>query len=157
MDALGFAGSPIVEWPTFERAGLRLASGGSTVRGLVIRLFSTGLQLEGTGNHVVEGCYLGTDVTGTVASPNGAGISIVGGSLNNRIGRVDACRAQCHLRNSSGIAGVNNASTTMIQGNLIGTNAAGTAPLPEHPGHRATGAPAVIGGSAAGEGNLISG
>ncbi len=153
----GFAGTPIIELANFSSAGLRVAGGGSTIRGMVVRLFSAGIQLEGVGNHVVEGCYIGTDVTGTSASPNGTGISIVGGSTNNRIGGPAAGQGNLLSGNSAGIGATAVAGVITIQGNRIGTNAAGTAAIPNLRGIQLTGAPAAIGGSADGEGNLISG
>lgn len=51
-------------------AGLRINEG-STVRGLVINRFSTGITLDGDGGSVIEGNFIGTDVTGTIDLGNG--------------------------------------------------------------------------------------
>lgn len=41
------------------------------LRGLVINQFPTGVELAGTGSHVVEGCFFGVNAAGTVAMGNG--------------------------------------------------------------------------------------
>src|SRR5215213_8922629 len=85
----GFAGAPIVELNGSKSAvrALFVNAPGSTIRGLVINEFHTGaifIGPAGGGSHV-EGCYLGTDVTGKIAIPNvGAGVGVF--SSNNVIG-----------------------------------------------------------------------
>jgi parallel beta-helix repeat protein len=153
----GYAGTPLIELSNFSGAGLRLAGSNSTVRALVLRLFNAGIELEGTGGHHIEGCFIGTDVTGTVASANGSGILIDGGSLGNTIGGATAAARNLISGNSGGIAATNNASTTVIHGNYIGTDVTGTLPVPNINGISMTLAAAAIGGSGPGEGNLISG
>ena len=81
----GYAGNPIVELDGSPStvAGLAFgqSSGGSTVRGLVIHSFNCGGYHPGmsgfqaptlgpSGNYRIEGNYIGTDVTGTLARPN---------------------------------------------------------------------------------------
>jgi hypothetical protein len=72
----GFAGTPIVELNgsglSSFNCGLRLSGGNSTVRGLVINGFpGDGIRLSGSGGNVVEGNFIGTDVTGTLDRGNG--------------------------------------------------------------------------------------
>jgi titin len=56
--------------------GLVIAGGNSTVRELVIDNFAAGygLWLKGNGNDVVEGNFIGTDVTGLAAAGNNVGV-----------------------------------------------------------------------------------
>lgn len=55
--------------------GLDITAGSSTVHGLVIQQFQRyGLVLETNGGDTVTGNFIGTDVTGTLASGNGFGI-----------------------------------------------------------------------------------
>src|SRR4029077_4175841 len=86
---------------------------------------------NGTNNNTVLGNYIGTDVTGTIAKPNGgAGVSIFGGARSNTIGgTTPAARNIISGNNFQGIAvgGVGNTlGTTMgpmqnlVQGNYIG-------------------------------------
>ena len=70
----GFAGKPLIELDgttAFSSGGngLFISAGNSTVKGLVINRFhNDGILLTGpTGGDVIEGNYIGTDVTGTVA------------------------------------------------------------------------------------------
>ncbi|MGQ0798649.1 MAG: hypothetical protein ACT4NL_00850 [Pseudomarimonas sp.] len=100
------------------------------VRGLVINRFNPQIVLSGGAAHRIEGCFIGTTVDGTAASLtsnspgngirlSGQGAVVIGG-LNPAARNV--------------IAGVNNAIASFglpdglrIEGNLIGTNAAGDA------------------------------
>jgi hypothetical protein len=76
-------------------SGLDISAGSSTVRGLVVGGFSgapltddkqdNGILLEGSGGNIIEGNFLGTDPTGTVAHANG-GAGIFVASPNNLIG-----------------------------------------------------------------------
>ena len=78
-----FAGTPIIELDGSlagsTTSGLSIFSGNSTVSGLVINRFGeNGILLE-SGDNEINGNYIGTDVTGTVAIGNG----LVGVKLNN--------------------------------------------------------------------------
>src|SRR5262249_37111481 len=90
----GFAGSPLIEIDGSSAGtnvfGLRLMGDSITVRGLVINRFSTGYGIEvgGTGHHVIAGNFIGTDLTGTIALGNFSGIGI--SSPNNIIGGTTA-------------------------------------------------------------------
>jgi len=173
----GFSGAPIVELNGSKSAvrALFVNAPGSTIRSLVINGFSTGaitIGLAAAGSHV-EGCYIGTDVTGKIAIPNtGPGVSIL--SSNNVIGgttlsarnvisgNFDAgvrVRMFCCLGGNSAISG------NVIQGNYIGVTAQGDKALGN--GREGidigTSAPDVfvtttlVGGTTPGAGNVISG
>ncbi len=63
--------------------GLVVSAGGSTVRGIVINRFATnvsGIMLDTSDGNVIEGNFIGTDVTGTVALGNHWGVLIHKGS-----------------------------------------------------------------------------
>jgi hypothetical protein len=112
--------------------GLRITTGNSTVRGLVINRFSaSGIRLETNGGNAMEGNFIGTDITGTVALGNAlAGVSIVLGSSNNTIGgATEDARNVISGNEQNGI--VIGAGTTghIVQGNFIGTDVNGTASL----------------------------
>ena len=158
--------------------GLVITAGNSTVRGLVVNRFATlpssrsvsGVALRtGGGNHL-EGNFIGTDASGTVALGNEIGVAV--GSSDNVIGGTAPAQRNLISGNSSsrGGGGVElqpndfGASLTgnLVQGNFIGTNAAGAAALGNKTfGVRlfsffaATGN--VIGGVTAGARNIISG
>lgn len=145
----------------------------AVVRGLVINGFSTGPGLS-TGdfffslsgnNSRIEGNFIGTDASGTSAIPNREGITVQGGS--NRTfdaivgGNTPATRNL--ISGNTGVAIVSAGFGTVIRGNLIGTNAGGTAAIGNGEGviisacGFLTGLNNLIGGSGPNEGNLISG
>jgi len=141
--------------------GLRITAGGSTVRGLVINRFADeGIELRDVGGNLVECNYIGTDTTGNVDLGNASeGIAVR--SPDNTIGgTAAAARNVISGNNSNGILIFLPASDrNLVQGNYIGTNAAGTADL----GNTLDGVNIdfrvdnTIGGTAAEAGNVISG
>src|SRR5262249_41947933 len=89
----GFAGAPLIEldgsFAGFNYVnGLILTASNSPVQGLVISRFENyAIVLIGTSNDVVQGNYLGTDPTGTLARGNGVGGVILDtGAHSNRVG-----------------------------------------------------------------------
>ena len=152
----GYAGAPIIEIANLAGSALKLQAGSSTVRGLVVRGNNAGISLESSNNHV-ENCYVGTDVTGTIAAGNGTGIVVQSGTTGNTIGGSTAAKRNVISGNVSGIALVN-CTGAVIQGNYIGTTADGTAALGNSQGILATATTNLaVGGSGAGEGNVIAG
>jgi hypothetical protein len=100
----------------------------------VISANVTGVALF-TGSNTVQGNYVGTDVTGALDRGNsGTGLFIQGGA-NNLVGGLTVTPGQPpgNVISGNGGAGIdingNAAPGHTMQGNLIGTNAAGTAAL----------------------------
>ena len=127
-----------------------------------------------TANNVVEGNYLGTDITGTVALGNawsGAAVEAsTPGSIDNVIGGSTPGAGNLISGNDgpSAQAGVfiGQSQDVTVEGNRIGTNAAGTAALPNSRGISVWagesnvtigGVSTTSGGELSGAGNLISG
>jgi parallel beta-helix repeat protein len=134
-----------------------IAGGGCTVRGLIINGWgATGIQLAGATN-TVEGNFIGTNAAGTAGIANGSsGINVF--SSGNTIGGVTAAARNVISRNATGIWISLGTSGNTIQGNYIGTNAAGTAAIPNIEGvHVTGGSTATIGGATASARNVISG
>jgi len=155
----------------FNGIGFQINGGSTTIRGLVINRFQAyGIQIgvNSPGSNHIEGCFIGTDPTGTMSLPNlSAGIylnksndNFIGGTTpetRNLISGVDPIN-----NNTSGILATGNPiSGLTILGNYIGTNAAGTAALV--PGSKGTGVnidsgvKTTIGGTTPGARNVISG
>jgi uncharacterized repeat protein (TIGR01451 family) len=144
--------------------GLVVQGGNSIVRGMIINRFgSDAISLESGGGNVVEGNFIGTDPTGTLARPNiSGGIRVF--SSNNRIGGLTpAARNVISGNQGTGIT-LNNSTAigNLVQGNYIGINAAGTAALPNTAAQggitlRAGASGNTIGGAVAGAGNVVSG
>jgi parallel beta-helix repeat protein len=128
---------------------LEATSGGSTIRGLVINRFGQGIRILSSGN-TMAGNYIGTTADGTAAAGNSfAGIEVFSASNNTISGNVISAN-DIAIWSSSG---------TLIVGNRIGTNAAGTAivgdsfNIEEDPGSTGT----VIGGTTPAARNVIAG
>jgi CSLREA domain-containing protein len=133
-----------------------------TVRGLVINGCDTAIK-SFSGDNKVLGCFIGVNAAGTAAVANGVGLIFIS-SANVTIGGTDPADRNLISGNGSGGGGaiqVASGSGFVIQGNLIGTNAAGSAAIPNaYSGAAVTVNSAVntlIGGSAAGAGNVVSG
>ena len=113
--------------------------------------------LQGASGNTVQGNFLGTDATGNVAL--GGGGVFIGASNNNLIGgTVAGARNVISGNTGSGININTNATGNIVQGNYVGTNAAGTAAVANNDGIFLNGVSGnFIGGTAAGAGNVISG
>ncbi|MDO8630428.1 MAG: CSLREA domain-containing protein, partial [Phycisphaerales bacterium] len=143
--------------------GLRITAGGSTVRGLVINRFDgNGILLVTGGGNTIQGNFIGTNITGTVALPNGdvgSGVRI-SNSPDNLIGGSQSAQRNLISGGHPGygvwIFGTS-ATGNRVLGNYIGTNVAGTAPLPNLIGVNIWASNNTIGGPQPGEGNVISG
>ena len=156
-----FEGTPIIELDgsnAGEVGGLTITSGNSSVRGLVInRFFDNGIDLWDNDNNVIEGNFIGTDVTGTVALGNGnAGVMV--GSANNLIGGFSAEARNIISGNLEGVTIVDPGATgNLVQGNYIGTDVTGTVALGNAHGVLILATENTIGGMMEGAGNVISG
>lgn len=164
----GFSGTPIIELSGVNIAngrGLTLNGDDCTVKGLVINQFSIAISVQTSGN-VIQGNYLGVDVSGTVAKATNTGINIIGLTTptNNTIGGTTVAARNVIVGSNAGISISSSnfgadPSSSLIQGNFIGTNAAGTAALA---GAASTGISLLatnntVGGTTPGARNVISG
>ncbi len=162
----GYAGAPIIQLDgtsTGSASGLVLAAGsaGSEISGVVISDFSQdGILIESSGN-VVQSSYIGTNASGTAAAPNQIGIVIGAGASGNTIGGTSAPAGNVISGNASYGVQITGSGATgnVVEGNMIGTDPSGTVAIANATGVEiASGASSnTIGGTAAGDGNLISG
>jgi hypothetical protein len=107
--------------------GLDIDAPGSVVRGLVINRFRHGIQA--TGGVILEGNFIGTDVSGTQALGNSRrGVLLFGGS-DSTIGQGP--RASRNLISGNEFDGILVYGTqgTIVVNNLIGTAKDGKSPL----------------------------
>lgn len=129
---------------------------GNTTSGLVI-------DNETSDGNIVAGNFIGLTAAGTAALANGySGVVLQEGADNTVIGGTTAETRNVISGNAEQGIEISNASTTgtIITGNYIGTNAAGTAGVGNGNDGIATNntAPAItVGGTASGAGNVISG
>ncbi|MFO0849595.1 MAG: PKD domain-containing protein [Gemmataceae bacterium] len=171
----GFAGTPLVELlgtSAGSAAGLPIQAGGTTVRGFSIVGFGYGgIEMYTGDGNTVAGNYLGLRPDGTTALANFNGVTAFGGSDGNRIGGTTAADRNVIAGNlhmgvivtgaDGGVPGAGTgADANVIAGNLIGLAADGVTARPnaEYGVWVTAGATnTVIGGTAAGAGNVISG
>ena len=164
----------------FGLGGLTITGGGTTVRGLAVNRFGeAAVLIRGGGGNSVRGNFLNTDPTGSLArGAFGAdGVRVVG-SGNNMVGGTNPADRNLISGISGGGSGVEIASVTdpndgsvltpaagnVVLGNYIGTDAAGTG-VPDGDGvfsghagvYLRAASDNVVGGAAAGAGNVIAG
>ena len=158
----GYSGTPVVELngtsAGSSSVGLQLNSSFNIVKGLAINRFpSYGIVLSGVSN-VIQGNFIGTDTTGTIARGNGS-FAIYVQSLGNLIGGTK-------IGNGNLISGGNdtgiyilNTSSNVVQGNFIGVSASGTNALGNlNNGVMINGGSGnLVGGGTVGARNVISG
>ena len=139
-DYTGNAG--LVEGPTGSSGGVIIYGGaqGNTIGGTAAGAGNTisnnagaGVRVydSGTNSNVVLGNMIGTNSTGQVALPNqGDGVSISQGSNNTIGGNVAGSSNVISGNQGSGVDLLGGATGNVVQGNYIGTNAAGTGAVP---------------------------
>ena len=153
--------------------GLRVDKATVTIRGLCIRGFAAEIDIQAPGASVIAGNFLGVLPNGSdaglqedygVLAGGGSSLSRVvatpdGTPPSNRIGGTSPADRNVISGHSIGNIGAEFANHLLIQGNYIGTNAAGTAAVAQQDdGIRLSGGAFItIGGSEPGAGNLISG
>jgi hypothetical protein len=136
-----------------------LAGGGNTISGN-----ATGISLGDAGQtsgNKIEGNYIGTDANGTAALGDGTGVFLNASATGNTVGGTTA--AERNLVSGNGGDGIaitgSTATGNVIEGNYIGTDATGTYSVAN--GRNGINlnntANNIIGGTAQGAGNLISG
>jgi hypothetical protein len=149
-------------------AGIRVESGatGNLITGNVISgNTSEGIRLIGTGTtaNVVQGNFIGMDLTGTNALPNGfAGVTIYSGATSNLIGGISAIARNLISGNQGYGLFISDAGTSnnFVLGNFIGPDVTGTNAVGDGGfgiGIFSSASGNFIGGTSAGAGNLISG
>ena len=120
----------------------------------------TGIEIDGGSANVVLGNYIGTDTTGGLAIGNADGSGgELDGAANCTIGGTIAGAGNVLSGNRSGVFILNTPlePATSLSCNLIGTNPAGTAVVPNVVGVWITSAGNTVGGNGLGRGNVISG
>lgn len=162
----GYSNAPIVELSGGGIAGgldgLRVNTSNSMIRALVIRNFTgDGIEINGGGSNVVEGCYVGLDLLGETDRGNSLNGILITNSANNRLGGTNLAAQNVISGNDDhgirivGLFATNN----QVLGNIIGLNAAGDADRGNtDEGVFIDGAPANrVGDVAAGARNVIAG
>ncbi len=143
--------------------------GGSTAadRNIISGNTSNGVAIinsdtQQTRFNQVIGNYIGTNAAGTGAIPNDTGVAVWNGANNNIVGTAAPNKGNLISGNNSIGVGFwdNGTSGNSVKGNLIGTTVTGMAALPNGWSGVAFQSGAngnTVGGTASGEGNLLSG
>jgi len=134
--------------------------GKSSVIGIVISNWSgAGLRSSRSRQLTVQGCYVGTDHTGTTAAPNRKGIVLSGGHSHD-IGGTGTGEGNVISGNTTNGVHLSGTAYAQVYGNKIGTDITGTLAVRNvesgvllNSGARYNN----VGGGAAGAGNVISG
>lgn len=134
-----------------------------TARNLISANALQGVHIQGSGatTNLVQGNFIGTEVTGSGSLGNfirGVFIESSANPVGNAVGGAVAGAGNVISGNVNIGVEIAAASGNFVQGNLIGTNAAGTTALPNLAGVKLANAPNnIIGGTAAAARNVISG
>jgi len=162
-DVDGFNGTLLIELNGTNAgvgsSGLTIDGGNGTIRGMVINRFgNVGINLN-SSNNLVEGNFIGTNAAGTTALGNGGQAIRIDSGDGNLVGGTAPEARNIISGNDEGmeIRGVCNSN--VVEGNFIGTNAAGTGALGNlSNGIRITNGPTqtTVGASVAGARNVIS-
>ena len=150
-----------------EANGLTLISSaqGSSIKGLVINGFSNhAIEAINANNNTFQCNFIGTNVAGTDIIPNEReGIRLTNSANGNLIGGTQANQRNLISANKSGQIDINESSANnIVQGNYVGTDVTGTIGLSYHVSSFTIEVDddshdALIGGTAPGAGNLVSG
>ncbi|MBH1988336.1 MAG: DUF4347 domain-containing protein, partial [Burkholderiales bacterium] len=168
----GYATQPLVVLDGNGGAGhgltLSNSADGSTIRGFVIRDFGAdGIHIDsGSDNHTIVGNFIGSfnaDGSFAGAGEQNASEGIESYGANVVIGGLAAGDGNAISGNGSpyNIYLASGANGTVLQGNRIGTDAAGTVAFANNSAYgvmvESSSSSVTIGGTAAGAGNVISG
>lgn len=160
------AGQDGVGIQLIEAMGTTIGGTDQAARNIISGNGDQGILIYGdSSSTLIQGNYIGTDVSGTVAlgnSQNGvllSGSSQIGWPSSNLIGGTSA--GARNVISGNGDAGVRISgpgTDNTVQGNYIGTNAAGTAALGNGmEGVASSGDNTLVGGTTSGARNVISG
>jgi CSLREA domain-containing protein len=168
-DASGPTGTGVVLGP---KTALNTVGGTSAAaRNVISGNLATGIRVDGNQNQV-SGNFIGTNAAGTAAVPNGfngvllttqfggipRGNTIGGAGVGSRNVISGNGPPSPYNPSPAGVLIVGGVpSNNVVAGNFIGTNAAGTAAIPNANGVWIDGSRNTVGGTGAGTGNLISG
>ncbi|MEZ4647746.1 MAG: right-handed parallel beta-helix repeat-containing protein [Candidatus Eisenbacteria bacterium] len=146
-------------------SGFTITGGGCEIRGFVINRFGdAGINVTTNGDNTIAGNYIGIDAVGDTGASNGNDGVILDGVTGNTVGGTESrdrnvISGNMDAGNTADAIWINNGSGNFVIGNYLGTNAEGTAAIPNYKGGvTITGSSDnTIGGTSTGAGNLISG
>ena len=138
--------------------GLLMGGHSSSVRGLAFTRWLSGVVISNS-NNTVEGCISGMDPSGVIRSNSASGVRVIAGGGSVIGGTTPSARNVISGNQQNGVTLEFGSSNTVILGNLLGTDFAGSGDA----GNRFEGVFVgnsrgnVIGGTTPGSRNVISG
>ncbi|HON08216.1 MAG TPA: hypothetical protein PLW02_08980, partial [Verrucomicrobiota bacterium] len=162
----GFSNSPVVvldgSLAGTNVNGITLSGGDSLLKGFVIMNFKlNGLFINGGSSNIIQGNFIGTDITGRNSASNYESGILIYDSKYNLIGGTNAY--QMNLISGSNKYGIliynTNSSNNIVIGNLVGVDITGTNRLgnSQHGVVILSSSSNTIGGSTENKRNIISG
>jgi hypothetical protein len=143
-------------------ASNNLVGGATTDARNVVSANNRGVQVFGGSNNTIQGNFIGTDITGTIAlgNPN-VGLNLNSGVSNTMIGGLTATPGTPpgNLISGNGNGSVvlgQDTTGNLIQGNIIGADITGTQPLGNASGIVINGHDNTVGGTDANARNIIA-
>ena len=129
----GYPGTPIIQIDGTSASagdpnGLTLQAGSSTIRGLsIVNFADDAIEVEIAGGNTIVGNYIGLGAAGTVAAAAGNDYGLNVKTPNNTIGGTSSAdRNVMSDNNNEGLYLGPGASSNVVLGNYIGTDATGT-------------------------------
>jgi parallel beta-helix repeat protein len=159
----GYSGTPLIELngslagPTAH--GLLITGGNSWIKGLAINRFKNcGIYLDNLGQNTISGNHIGVSPSGNTDLGNNNGL-VVNTPISTVGGTTAAARNIISGNKFDGLVIGDKATGSIVRGNHLGTNAAGTAALANggHGIYLNSAENVLIGGVIAGARNVISG
>ncbi len=144
--------------PSLSLVGTRIGGAAATERNVISGNLSAGIVIAEAFGTLVAGNYVGTDSSGGLALGNGGGGIVTNISAGTLIGGTSAGSGNV-ISGNVGYGLFVFGAQVAIQGNRIGTNAAGSLALPNTGSGIECffGDNMLVGGTLSGAGNLISG
>ena len=149
-------GVAIFNGASSNTVGGTAAGAGNVISGN--NLYGVGMSQAGTTANRVEGNRIGTNAAGLAAVGNAQGVATLSSATGNTIGGT-AAGARNVISGNASHGVVVGAGSTQVQGNYIGTNAAGTAAVPNGADGVSvqSSSGSTVGGSTAAARNVVSG
>lgn len=156
----GFAGIPLIEINASNTGFstlISISAGNTTIRSLILNHFQNGgILISNAGGNHVEGCYIGTDATGSAGTNSRGNAIAISSSSNNVIGGTTANTRNVITGADGGVSIFGfGGNGNQVLGNYIGINAAGNVGLPVFQGIFVGTSNNVIGGTTAAARNVI--
>jgi parallel beta-helix repeat protein len=129
----------------------------ASVRNVLSGSTFSGVHVDGA-DALIVGNYIGTNAAGTAAFANDNGVTVSSTAQRLRVGGVEAGAGNVISGNRNAGLGLWDSGGAQVQGNFIGTNAAGTAAIPNlFTGIILDSPDNIVGGTVPAARNLISG